>query len=212
MSGLFITLEGSEGSGKSSGAVFLQSRLQACGHSVLLTREPGGTQLGEVLRDIVLTREDLSCTAMAELLIVFAARAQHLEAVIEPALADGKVVLCDRFTEASYAYQGAGRALGSDAVGVLEQLVHGQRQPDLTLMLDVAPEIGMARARDAGRLDKIERESADFFERVRAGYLARAAAWPERIRVVDAAPAPDTVRAALWREVSTLLAARGLAC
>ncbi len=212
MSGLFITVEGSEGSGKSTGCAHLQSRFEQCGHRVVLTREPGGTRLGEVLRDIVLTRDDLACTAMSELLIVFAARAQHLADVIEPALARGDIVLCDRFTEASYAYQGAGRELGNEAVRVLEQLVHSERQPDLTLLLDVSPEIGLARAKSAGRLDKIERESMAFFERVRSGYLERARAHPERIRVIDGGPEPSEVQRVLWSTAAELATARGLAC
>lgn len=196
--GLFITLEGSEGSGKSSAALFLQDQLRTRGHEVLVTREPGGTTLGEVLRDIVLTRDDLACTAMAELLIVFAARAQHLENVIEPGLSAGKIVLCDRFTEASYAYQGAGRSLGAEPVSVLEALVHEKRQPDMTLLLDVPPDIGLARAGRQGALDKIERESRDFFDRVREGYRTRAAQCPERIHVIDAEPPIETVQRTLW--------------
>ncbi|MEM9604737.1 MAG: dTMP kinase [Pseudomonadota bacterium] len=204
--GLFITLEGSEGSGKSSGAAFLKSRLEADGHRVLLTREPGGTTLGEVLRDIVLTRDDLACTPMAELLIVFAARAQHIENRIKPALAQGVTVLCDRFTEASFAYQGGGRELGAARVCALEALVHSDLQPDLTLLLDVPPDVGLARARREGGLDKIERESAHFFERVRSAHLARAAAFPDRIRVIDGCPPAEQVQQALWDAVSARLA------
>ncbi|MEM7378749.1 MAG: dTMP kinase [Pseudomonadota bacterium] len=203
--GLFITLEGSEGSGKSSGAAFLKARLEALGRRVLLTREPGGTALGEVLRDIVLTRDDLACTPMAELLIVFAARAQHIENCIKPALADGVTVLCDRFTEASFAYQGGGRELGAERVRTLEALVHSDLQPDLTLLLDVPPSVGLARAGRTGGLDKIERESARFFDRVRAAYLARAEAYPDRIRVIDGCPPADRVQQALWDAVATRL-------
>lgn len=205
MRGTFITFEGSEGSGKSSGAAYIKEKLELAGREVLLTREPGGTELGDVLRDIILMREDLHCTAMAELLLVFAARAQHIEKVIEPALVGGQVVLCDRFTEASYAYQGAGRSLGAASVATLESLVHSGLQPDITLLLDVPPSIGLARAAWQGSLDKIERQSGIFFERVRDAYLERAALWPERIRVIDATASIVDVQQVLWSEVSCVL-------
>ncbi len=197
MNGRFITLEGGEGVGKSTNLALIEQCLRERGIAVTVTREPGGTALGEALRQLLLTTEGDAPVAMAELLMMFAARAQHLETVIEPALARGEWVLCDRFTDATYAYQGAGRGMSMSAIGTLEALVQGQRQPDLSVLLDVAPEIGMARAAARGDLDRFEQEQQDFFQRVRAGYRERVAAQPERWLVVDAGEPLDAVRAAL---------------
>ena len=197
MNGRFITLEGGEGVGKSTNLALIEQCLRQRGIAVTVTREPGGTALGEALRQLLLTTEGDAPVAMAELLMMFAARAQHLETVIEPALARGEWVLCDRFTDATYAYQGAGRGMSMSAIGTLEALVQGQRQPDLSVLLDVAPEIGMARAAARGDLDRFEQEQQDFFQRVRAGYRERVAAQPERWLVVDAGEPLDAVRAAL---------------
>jgi len=187
MTGRFITIEGGEGAGKSTAQTFLAQRLTAQGISVLQTREPGGTPLAEAIRRNLLSVDEEAPVEMAELLLVFAARAQHLAKVIEPALNRGQWVLCDRFTDATYAYQGAGRGLSSELIGKLEDLVQGNRRPDTVILLDMPPEIGLDRARARGVLDRFEQEAQVFFERVREGYLERADEFPDRYVVVDAA-------------------------
>jgi len=186
MTGRFITIEGGEGAGKSTAQTFLADKLTALGISVLQTREPGGTPLAEAIRRNLLSVDEEAPVEMAELLLVFAARAQHLAKVIEPALEQGKWVLCDRFTDATYAYQGTGRGLSAELIGKLEALVQGDRRPDTVILLDMPPQIGLARARARGALDRFEQEEQAFFERVRQGYLKRAAAFPDRYVVVDA--------------------------
>ena len=186
MTGRFITIEGSEGAGKSTAQTFLADKLTAQGISVLQTREPGGTPLAETIRRNLLSVDEEAPVEMAELLLVFAARAQHLAKVIEPALEQGKWVLCDRFTDATYAYQGTGRGLSAELIGKLEALVQGDRRPDTVILLDMPPQIGLGRARARGALDRFEQEEQAFFERVRQGYLERAAAFPDRYVVVDA--------------------------
>ena len=186
MTGRFITIEGSEGAGKSTAQTFLADKLTAQGISVLQTREPGGTPLAEAIRRNLLSVDEEAPVEMAELLLVFAARAQHLAKVIEPALEQGKWVLCDRFTDATYAYQGTGRGLSAELIGKLEALVQGDRRPDTVILLDMPPQIGLGRARARGALDRFEQEEQAFFERVRQGYLERAAAFPDRYVVVDA--------------------------
>lgn len=197
MSGRFITLEGGEGAGKSSNLAWLADRLRDAGLMVTVTREPGGTELAERIRTLLL---DPGAEAMAdstELLLVFAARAQHLKTLIRPALARGEWVLCDRFMDATWAYQGAGRGLDSNAIMVLESLVLDGLTPDRTLLFDVPVEQGLARAGKRSRPDRIEREAMAFFERVRQCYLERATAEPERFRVIDAGANLDRVRAEL---------------
>lgn len=191
--GKFITIEGGEGVGKSTNADFIQSVLESRGCEVVVTREPGGTALGEALRSILLSADIESPVAMAELLIIFAARAQHLTTVIEPALAAGKWVLCDRFTDATYAYQGWGRNIDQRAIASLEQLVQGARRPDLTVLLDMDPSLGLARAKERAELDRFEQEELAFFNRVREGYLARAKEEPARWLIVDASKTLDEV-------------------
>ena len=186
MTGRFITIEGGEGAGKSTALSFLADELTAQGISVLQTREPGGTPLAEAIRRNLLSVDEEAPVEMAELLLVFAARAQHLAKVIEPALGQGQWVLCDRFTDATYAYQGAGRGLSAELIGKLETLAQGDRHPDTVILLDMPPQIGLARARARGALDRFEQEEQAFFERVRQGYLERAAAFPDRYVVVDA--------------------------
>ena len=186
MTGRFITIEGGEGAGKSTAQTFLADKLAARGISVLRTREPGGTPLAEAIRRNLLSLDEEAPVELAELLLVFAARAQHLAKVIEPALEQGQWVLCDRFTDATYAYQGAGRGLSAEFIGKLETLVQGDRNPDTVILLDMPPQIGLARARARGALDRFEQEERAFFERVRQGYLERAAAFPDRYVVVDA--------------------------
>lgn len=183
MQGKFITIEGIEGVGKSTNIAFIQSWLQSQGIECLLTREPGGTDLGEQLRNILLHGGDVS--DKAELLMMFASRAQHLQEKIKPALDRGVWVLCDRFTDSTYAYQGGGRQLNFDWISQLEQLVHGDIQPDLTVLLDAPVEVGRARASARSEADRIEAEDMAFFNRVRDMFLARAEQY-KRYSVVDA--------------------------
>lgn len=187
MTGLFITLEGPEGAGKSTNREYLADRLRAEGIDVLLTREPGGTPLAERIRELLLAPSDESMHADTELLLVFAARAQHLAQVIRPALARGAVVLCDRFTDATYAYQGGGRGVSLQRISTLEDFVQGDLRPDLTLVFDLPVEVGLARASARGRLDRFEQEGRTFFDAVRSTYLKRADAEPARYRLVNAA-------------------------
>lgn len=186
MDGKFITVEGGEGAGKSSNLVYICDYLRMQGREVLMTREPGGTDIGESIRGLLLDRERKEMCVDAELLLVFAARAQHLAQVIRPALQQGKVVLCDRFTDATYAYQGGGRGLPMGRIADLEELVQQGLQPDLTILLDVPVAVGMARAGQRGEPDRFESEQSSFFERVRQQYLCLAAAHPARFRVIDA--------------------------
>ncbi|WNW14111.1 dTMP kinase [Pseudomonas sp. DTU_2021_1001937_2_SI_NGA_ILE_001] len=197
MTGLFITLEGPEGAGKSTNRDYLAAQLREQGVDVLLTREPGGTPLAERIREILLAPSEESMSADAELLLVFAARAQHLAEVIRPALARGAVVLCDRFTDATYAYQGGGRGLSPERIAILEDFVQGALRPDLTLVFDLPVEVGLSRAAARGRLDRFEQEGRGFFEAVRNTYLARAHAEPARYRLVDAAQSLEQVQTAL---------------
>ncbi|WP_236210728.1 dTMP kinase [Metapseudomonas otitidis] len=195
MNGLFITLEGPEGAGKSTNRDFIASRLRERGVEVLLTREPGGTPLAERIRELLLAPSDESMTVDTELLLMFAARAQHLDRVIRPALETGQVVLCDRFTDATYAYQGGGRGVSMARIAELERFVQGSLRPDLTLVFDLPVEVGLQRAAARGRLDRFEQEDRSFFDAVRQTYLERAAQAPERYRVIDAAkPLADVQR------------------
>ena len=195
MSGRLITLEGGEGAGKSTVLEAVRERLEHHGIEVVVTREPGGTVLGEAVRAIVLDPSRRNLCAESELLLMFAARAQLVRELIRPALDAGRWVLSDRFTDASYAYQGGGRGQPEKRIHDLEQWAAGIR-PDLTLLLDVPVAEGLARAGTRGQADRIEMENADFFERVRAAYRARAAAEPERFSVIDASRAVADVRAA----------------
>lgn len=183
--GRFVTFEGIEGAGKSTQLERLTARLRAGGLEVVVTREPGGTPLGERLRDLLLDPDVGAMAAETELLLIFAARAEHLRRVIEPALARGAWVLCDRFTDASFAYQGAGRRLGAHKVAVLENWLQGDLRPSLVLLFDVPAQVGLERALARGKRDRMENEDLDFFERARGAYLARARAEPQRYRVID---------------------------
>ena len=197
MSGLFITLEGPEGAGKSTNRDYLAARLREQGLDVVLTREPGGTPLAEKVRELLLAPSDEAMAADTELLLVFAARAQHLAQVIRPALARGAVVLCDRFTDATYAYQGGGRGLSVARIAELEQFVQGDLRPDLTLVFDLPVEVGLARAAARGRLDRFEQEGQAFFEAVRQAYLQRAEGEPQRYSLLDAAQPLEAVQRAI---------------
>lgn len=190
----FISLEGGEGAGKTSALTAIGDTLRAAGHQVVLTREPGGTPLAERIRTILLQPGEEALAPEAELLLMFAARAQHVRETIAPGLARGAWVLSDRFTDASYAYQGAGRGGDPAFIAELERRVVGI-VPGLTLLLDVPVAVGLQRARGRGAADRIEGEREDFFERVRAGYLARAAAEPRRFRVIDATQPIEAVAA-----------------
>lgn len=207
MTGLFITLEGPEGAGKSTNREYLAERLREQSVDVLLTREPGGTPLAERIRELLLDPSDEPMAADAELLLVFAARAQHLQQVIRPALAKGSVVLCDRFTDATYAYQGGGRGLSIERIAQLEQFVQGELRPDLTLIFDLPIEIGLARAAARGRLDRFEQEGRGFFEAVRQAYLQRAEQAPQRYRVLDAGQTLAQVQADIDALLPSLLEA-----
>lgn len=207
MTGLFITLEGPEGAGKSTNREYLAERLREQGVDVLLTREPGGTPLAERIRELLLAPSDEPMAADTELLLVFAARAQHLQQVIRPALARDSVVLCDRFTDATYAYQGGGRGLSTARIAQLEQFVQGELRPDLTLIFDLPVEVGLARAAARGRLDRFEQEQRSFFESVRHAYLARAEQSPQRYRVLDAGQSLAQVQADIDALLPSLLEA-----
>jgi len=186
-SGLFITLEGIEGVGKSTHAGFIRDALERAGRRVCQTREPGGTALGEDIRSLLLHGRELAISDNTELLLIFAARAQHLEEVIRPALARGEIVLCDRFTDATYAYQGGGRGIPAEHIAELENFVQGELRPDHTLLFDAPVATGLERAGGRGATDRFEAETAQFFELVRRAYLDLAANQPGRIHIIDAA-------------------------
>jgi dTMP kinase len=207
MKGRFITVEGVEGAGKSTSLDFLQSLVEGAGKRVERTREPGGTPLGEEIRALLLAHRQEGMDETTELLLMFAARSEHLARRIRPALARGDWVLCDRFTDASYAYQGGGRGLARARIGQLEAYVQGDLRPDLTLLLDLPVEQGLARAGKRSAPDRFESEAARFFRQVRAEYLRIAEAEPHRVRVVDAAPAPAVVQAQLEAALRPLLEA-----
>ena len=194
--GLFITLEGGEGAGKSTQARLLRDWLTAQGRVVTLTREPGGSPLAEAIRNVVLGNWPEGVPPATEVLLMFAARAAHLNATIRPALARGEVVICDRFVDASWAYQGAGRGVPAAQLQSLESYVLDGLQPDLTLLFDLAPEQGLQRASHRGDTNRFEAESLAFQQTVRATYLARAAAAPARYALLDAAQPLDAVQAA----------------
>jgi len=200
--GRFVTFEGIDGAGKSTQIGFLDEWLRLRGVDVLLTREPGGTPIGEALREMILHQPMQPRT---ETLLMFAARCEHVLAVIEPALAAGRWVLCDRFTDATYAYQSGGRGIDAAEVAALERWVHPGLQPDLTLLFDIEPAIAAARLARARRSDRFEAEQRDFFTRVRELYLARARAEPQRFFVVDTSQDKPVVQARLVEAVGRLL-------
>ena len=191
--GRFITIEGLEGVGKSTNLTLVETLIKEQGFDVLVTREPGGTATGERVRAILLDKEEQKMTAMTELLLMFAVRRQHVEQVIEPALASGVWVISDRFTDSSYAYQGGGRQLGSQTVAELEGYVLGDFSPDLTIVLDLDVSTSLARATSGSEADRFESEHQDFFERVRQVFLDRASG--DRYRVIDTGQTIDQVRA-----------------
>jgi len=190
----FIAIEGIEGSGKSTNLPYIVELLQQAGKAVVVTREPGGTRIGESLRGLLLDPEQ-TMELDTELLLMFAARAEHLVKVIRPALRGGQWVVCSRFTDATYAYQGAGRGIPNARIATLADWVQGKFSPDLTLILDIPVAEGLARVRERGPADRFEQEKMAFFQRVRMAYLARAKAHPDHYRVIDAQGSLDTVRA-----------------
>jgi dTMP kinase len=201
-SGRFLTVEGIEGVGKSTQVAKLSTVLAHRNIAHVVTREPGGTALAENIRDLVLSPRAETMPPAAELLLMFAARAVHLANHIEPNLNAGRWVVCDRFTDATYAYQGAGRGMSQADIGYLESFVQGARRPDLTLLLDVPVDLGLARSRQrdaGGARDRFERERGEFFERVRDGYLLRARTEPDRVAVIDAAASVDEVAARIMQ-------------
>ena len=204
MTGFFITIEGGEGAGKSTMMDRVANWLESRSHVVVRTREPGGTDLAESLRTILLDRSNDTLCSLTELLLMFASRAQHLAEVIRPALARGETVLCDRFTDATWAYQGGGREMPATEIAALEKLVHGDLQPDLTLLLDLPVEMGMKRASLRSDYDRFEVESLVFFERVRSAYLARANEQSQRFEVIDAAQEMENV----WAQIKAVLEQR----
>jgi dTMP kinase len=206
--GYFITLEGGEGAGKSTMIERIEAWLREGDHDVVSTREPGGTPLAEQIRRLVLDASiengDDTPAELTELLLMFASRAQHLARVIRPALAAGRTVLCDRFTDATWAYQGGGRGLSEKSIAALEELVHGDLQPDLTLLLDLDVEHGLERASKRSDPDWFERERVEFFDRVRAAYLKRAGSAPARFAVIDASGDESEV----WDQIESALQSR----
>ena len=206
--GRFITLEGGEGAGKSTNLEYLSTRLQAAGVNVRHTREPGGTPLGEKLRELLLNPDHTGMHSDTELLLMFAARAQHLHELILPALARGEWVICDRFTDATYAYQGGGRGIDVQRIALLEDWVQQGLQPDTTLLFDLPVAQGLERAGKRGALDRFEQEQQDFFEQVRAAYLERAAQNPGRFRIVDAGRELAAVQQQLDDIIDTMLTYR----
>jgi len=205
--GRFITFEGAEGVGKTTQIALAATHLRTQGIEPLVTREPGGTPLAEKLRSLVLEPGQGPLDATTELLVMFAARASHVAEVIRPALAEGRCVLCDRFTDATEAYQGGGRGVDLNAIRALASIAHPGLEPDLTIVFDVPPSVANARLAVRGaRQDRIEAEDADFFQRVRAAYLAIAAREPGRVRVVDATQAEATVAAGVAMLLDAALA------
>ncbi len=205
MGGKFITVEGIEGVGKSTNIDFLSSIIEEHGFSVLCTREPGGTPMAERIRKMLLEHGDEPLPDIAESLLFFASRSLHICNTIRPALAAGQWVVCDRFTDASRAYQGHGRGLDLERINLMAEWVQEDLQPDLTILLDAPAQVGMERAAKRGEADRLDSEEASFYQRVRDGYLGLAAADPDRFAVVDASQELEQVRAAIAVEINRLL-------
>ncbi|HDL89827.1 MAG TPA: dTMP kinase [Thermodesulforhabdus norvegica] len=205
MRGKFITLEGGEGVGKSTNLLFIKERLEAAGKKVVVTREPGGTEIGEEVRSILLAHRESSLHETTELLLMFAARAQHLQQLILPALDAGDWVLCDRFTDATYAYQGGGRNLPFEKIKILEDFVQNGLKPDCTFLLDAPIEIGMQRASERGELDRFETEEQQFFHRVRAAYQKLAKLEEDRFHLINASQSLTSVQSEISSALDQLL-------
>lgn len=208
MTGLFITFEGGEGCGKSTQIAALKARLEAMGKTVVQTREPGGTPLGESVRNL-LQYDDAGqgMSPEAELLLFAASRAQHVRELIAPAIAEGQIVLCDRFLDSTTVYQGVARAIDSKKVDTINQFAIGDTKPDLTILIDLPPEIGLARvhARSDGQLDRMEKEAIEFFQAVRQGYLDLAKSEPKRFLVLDGSQSVEELETQIWQKVEATL-------
>jgi dTMP kinase len=205
MAGLFISFEGGEGCGKSTQIAALKAHLEAEGHAVIQTREPGGTPLGESVRNLLQHDEaGQGMSPESELLLFAASRAQHVKELIAPAVGDDKIVLCDRFMDSTTVYQGVARAIDAEQVAVINEFAVGQTKPDLTILIDLPPEIGLARvhARSNGQLDRMEREAIEFFQAVRKGYLNLASSQPERFLVLDGSKSIEELETKIWQSVS----------
>jgi dTMP kinase len=192
--GLFISFEGVEGAGKTTNIEFIAEKIGQAGHEILHTREPGGTEIGEAIREILISKDLPEMHHNTELLLMFAARAEHLQRKIIPALAQGKWVLCDRFTDATYAYQGAGRGISKDHILLLETMVQGSLRPNYTFLFDLDAKIGLSRAKSRGETDRFEQQHIDFFNKVRNEYLSMAKGSPDRYRIVNAQHELPTVQ------------------
>lgn len=203
--GVFITFEGVEGAGKTTNIEYIAEKIKAAGHKILLTREPGGTELGEAVRELLISKDFPEMHYNTELLLMFAARAEHLQRKIIPALEQGKWVLCDRFTDATYAYQGAGRNIDQNSIQVLENLVQGTLRPDYTFLFDIDADIGLARAQSRGETDRFEQQHIDFFNRVRSAYLQMAEENKNRYRIVNAKFDLQTVQTQIDKLLSQIL-------
>lgn len=207
--GFFITLEGGEGAGKSTALAFVRDGLTRAGHTVQVTREPGGTALGERVREILLHAKEIEITPDTETLLMFAARAEHLARVVRPALDHGTTVLCDRFTDATYAYQGGGHGMATERIAALESWVQGDLRPDLTLLFDIPVELGLKRAALRNSTpDRFESRQRDYLERVRQAYLERARLEPTRVRIIDATRSIAEVEASLESVLQEFVRAR----
>lgn len=204
--GKFITLEGGEGVGKSTNLFFIKEQLEKKGIKVITTREPGGTDFAEKIRTLLLENREEKVVEQAELLLMFAARAQHIYHVIQPALTKGRWVLCDRFTDATYAYQGGGRSMDMQMIAWLEDKIQGTLRPDLTLLLDAPIDVGIDRASQRGKLDRFESEKISFFEKVREVYLQRAKKYPQIIKVINADQDLEKVQNEINLQLQKLLA------
>ena len=205
MRGRFITIEGTEGVGKTTNIAFIKQWLDDNEISFVSTREPGGTPLAEEIRQLLLSNRDEQVCSKAELLLMFAGRAQHIDQVITPQLANGNWVLCDRFTDATYAYQGAGRKMGYELIASLEEMVQGSMRPDLTLLLDVPVELGLERAGKRSEPDRFELEKTDFFNRVRQAYLTMAKKNPQRYKIIDASKDLEDVQQQIFNTLNNFL-------
>ena len=203
--GLFLSFEGTEGAGKSSNLQYVKEMLEGSGKTVVVSREPGGTEIGERIREILLNPDLPAMHSDTELLLMFASRAEHYQHKILPAINDGQWVLCDRFTDASFAYQGGGRGIDVHRISGLESWVLGGRKPDHTFLFDLPVEVGLSRAKSRGAADRFEQETVMFFQRIRDCYLARAAAEPSRFKVLDASQSLSHVRDQLKQMTSQLL-------
>jgi len=204
--GLFIVLEGGEGVGKTTNMTFIQDYLNSQAIRFAYSREPGGTPLAESIRELILTKHDEPVANMTELLLMFAARAQHLQQKIQPTLSEGQWLVCDRFTDATYAYQGGGRGFDKDLIEQLENIVQGSLRPDCTIILDAPIEVGFARANARAELDRMESENQAFHQRVRDSYLKRAQAAPENYAVIDASQPLSKVQQDIQQVLDQLIA------